>query len=46
MKQLFDDGFGIHHAGMLRADRNMMEKMFNAKAIKVNAAWSDYFVLL
>lgn len=46
MKQLFDDGFGIHHAGMLRADRNMMEKMFNAKAIKVNAAWSDYIVLL
>jgi antiviral helicase SLH1 len=46
MKQLFDAGFGIHHAGMLRADRNMMEKMFNAKAIKVNAVWSDYFVLL
>lgn len=35
MKQLFDDGFGIHHAGMLRADRNMMEKMFSAKVIKV-----------
>ena len=35
MKQLFDDGFGIHHAGMLRADRNMTEKMFSAKAIKV-----------
>ncbi|KAF8914047.1 Sec63 Brl domain-containing protein [Gymnopilus junonius] len=35
MKQLFDGGFGIHHAGMLRADRNMMERMFEAKAIKV-----------
>jgi antiviral helicase SLH1 len=35
MKRLFDDGFGIHHAGMLRADRNMMEKMFSARAIKV-----------
>jgi hypothetical protein len=35
MKQLFDDGFGIHHAGMLRSDRNMMERMFEAKAIKV-----------
>jgi len=35
MKQLFDGGFGIHHAGMLRSDRNMMEKMFNSKAIKV-----------
>ncbi|KAG9102344.1 hypothetical protein FRC06_002103 [Ceratobasidium sp. 370] len=35
MKQLFDDGFGIHHAGMLRSDRNMMEKMFEARAIKI-----------
>lgn len=35
MKKLFDDGFGIHHAGMLRTDRNMMEKMFSARAIKV-----------
>ncbi|KAG6817216.1 hypothetical protein H0H87_011574 [Tephrocybe sp. NHM501043] len=35
MKQLFDNGFGIHHAGMLRSDRNMMEKMFEARAIKV-----------
>ncbi|KAG6911722.1 hypothetical protein DXG01_007972 [Tephrocybe rancida] len=36
MKQLFDNGFGIHHAGMLRSDRNMMERMFEARAIKVN----------
>jgi len=36
MKQLFDGGFGIHHAGMLRSDRNMMEKMFDSKAIKVS----------
>ncbi|CAK5275707.1 unnamed protein product [Mycena citricolor] len=35
MKQLFDAGFGIHHAGMLRSDRNMMERMFEARAIKV-----------
>jgi antiviral helicase SLH1 len=35
MKQLFDDGFGIHHAGMLRSDRNMIERMFEARAIKV-----------
>jgi antiviral helicase SLH1 len=34
MKQLFDQGFGIHHAGMLRSDRNMMERMFEARAIK------------
>jgi antiviral helicase SLH1 len=36
MKQLFDSGFGIHHAGMLRSDRNMMERMFEARAIKVS----------
>ncbi|KAJ7068154.1 Sec63-domain-containing protein [Mycena amicta] len=35
MKELFDLGFGIHHAGMLRSDRNMMERMFEARAIKV-----------
>jgi antiviral helicase SLH1 len=35
MKRLFDSGFGIHHAGMLRSDRNMMERMFEARAIKV-----------
>lgn len=35
MKELFDSGFGIHHAGMLRSDRNMMERMFEARAIKV-----------
>lgn len=40
MKQLFDQGFGIHHAGMLRSDRNMMERMFEARAIKVSCmAW-------
>ena len=37
MKQLFDSGFGIHHAGMLRTDRNMMERMFEARAIKVRS---------
>jgi antiviral helicase SLH1 len=35
MKLLFDKGFGIHHAGMLRSDRNMMERLFEARAIKV-----------
>ena len=35
MRTLFDSGFGIHHAGMLRSDRNMIESMFEAKAIKV-----------
>ena len=35
MKQLFDAGIGIHHAGMLRSDRNMMERMFEANCLKV-----------
>ncbi|KAJ3573353.1 hypothetical protein NP233_g2488 [Leucocoprinus birnbaumii] len=35
MKLLFDHGFGIHHAGMLRSDRNLMERLFEARAIKV-----------
>ena len=41
MKQLFDLGFGIHHAGMLRDDRNMMERMFDARAIKVSGWTSE-----
>lgn len=35
MRELFDHGFGIHHAGMLRADRNITERLFASKAIKV-----------
>lgn len=49
MKQLFDYGFGIHHAGMLRSDRNMMERMFEANCIKVSLrTWhpADYKLIL
>ncbi|KAL7563665.1 hypothetical protein ACA910_013398 [Epithemia clementina (nom. ined.)] len=35
MKQLFDQGMGIHHAGMLRNDRKLTEQMFHDGAIKV-----------
>ncbi len=45
MKQLFDDGFGIHHAGMLRTDRNMIEKMFSARAMKVSTTCRGCYVL-
>jgi len=41
MKELFDAGFGIHHAGMLRSDRNMMERMFEDGAIKVRLPHYD-----
>ncbi len=46
MRELFEHGFGIHHAGMLRSDRNIMERLFEAKVIKVcdsSVSWS--FVL-
>ena len=29
------DGFSIHHAGMLRQDRNLVERYFAAGHIKV-----------
>ena len=32
---MFPDGFGIHHAGMLRQDRNMVEELFSKGFIKV-----------
>ncbi|KAI9253156.1 Sec63 Brl domain-containing protein [Sporodiniella umbellata] len=35
MKDLFSFGFGIHHAGMLRSDRTMTERMFADGSIKV-----------
>ena len=35
MRELFPDGFGIHHAGMLRSDRNLIEEDFAEGFIKV-----------
>lgn len=35
MRELFPEGFGIHHAGMLRSDRNLMESVFSRGHIKV-----------
>lgn len=35
MRELFVKGFGIHHAGMLRSDRNLMEKYFGNGLLKV-----------
>eukprot|EP00057_Strongylocentrotus_purpuratus_P015645 XP_011670119.1 PREDICTED: activating signal cointegrator 1 complex subunit 3-like [Strongylocentrotus purpuratus] len=35
LKELFDVGFGMHHAGMLRQDRNLVERYFAAGLIKV-----------
>ncbi|XP_008555073.1 activating signal cointegrator 1 complex subunit 3 [Microplitis demolitor] len=33
--ELFAYGFSVHHAGMLRSDRNLVEKAFGQGAIKV-----------
>ncbi len=35
LAELFDCGIGIHHAGMLRSDRNLVEKLFAQGHIKV-----------
>ena len=35
IKELYQYGFGIHHAGMLRKDRTLMERMFSEGHIKV-----------
>ncbi|KAM7382305.1 hypothetical protein PAMP_002043 [Pampus punctatissimus] len=34
MKEMFPEGFGIHHAGMLRSDRSLMESMFSKGHLK------------
>ena len=33
--ELFESGFGIHHAGMLRSDRNLVENYFGKGFMKV-----------
>ncbi|KAK6341694.1 hypothetical protein TWF696_008762 [Orbilia brochopaga] len=35
LKELFRKGLGVHHAGMLRTDRNLMERLFAEGVIKV-----------
>ena len=35
VQDLFPLGIGIHHAGMLRADRNLMERAFAQGLLKV-----------
>jgi len=35
LRELFPHGLGVHHAGMIRSDRNLTEKMFAAGAVKL-----------
>lgn len=37
MKELFNYGIGIHHAGMLRSDRTLTEQMFERGCLKVGS---------
>lgn len=33
--RLFEAGFGVHHAGMLRSDRTLTERLFSDGLLKV-----------
>ena len=35
VQELFETGRGIHHAGMLRSDRNLIERLFGDGLLKV-----------
>lgn len=35
LQELFASGIGMHHAGMLRSDRNLTERLFSDGYIKV-----------
>ena len=35
LQELFAAGFGIHHAGIVRSDRNLVEKFFSQGLLKV-----------
>lgn len=35
LRELFDIGFGIHHAGMIRHDRLLVERLFRSGMLKV-----------
>lgn len=37
VRELYEYGFGVHNAGMLRSDRTLTEKLFHAGAIKVGS---------
>ncbi|KAH0556380.1 hypothetical protein GP486_005698 [Trichoglossum hirsutum] len=35
LREMFDKGFGTHHAGMPRSDRNLVERLFTDGVLKV-----------
>lgn len=43
--ELFNSGFACHHAGMLRGDRSLVEKLFSQGHIKVGSIFkTDSFI--
>jgi replicative superfamily II helicase len=49
VKELFPHALGIHHAGMLRSDRTLTERLFEEGIIKVlcctaTLAWGSYMI--
>jgi activating signal cointegrator complex subunit 3 len=44
LNQLFPRGFSMHHAGMLRSDRNIVEKYFSEGLIKVTTPFIPFLV--
>ena len=40
LQELIASGFGIHHAGKVRSDRNLLEKFSNQGLLKVLGCWS------
>ena len=41
LAQLFESGFGIHHAGMVRAHRGLTERLFADGLLKVCSYFFD-----
>ena len=35
LTELFESGFGVHHAGMMRSDRNLTERLFAEGVLRV-----------
>ena len=42
VQELFPSGIGIHHAGMLRSDRNLMERAFASGLLKARLLMLAY----
>ena len=44
LRELFQRGFAIHHAGMLRSDRLLVEKVFSQGLVKVLSSCKEPYI--